>query len=389
MNNLERFKKAINWEPTDRILTYDFLDNRHILVKYGGYDESREYSFDELIDINGKAWKSVGVDITRFVYDPVNHWMGSKITNWIKFLGVSSDNWEVSQTGGTAWISKRPFRTLKELEKHMPHMPIYEEVRDWYQPSMRQIQQALGKYDIVMIGAVEGPITDAYTFMDMELFAEGIYHAPELVAYVMDCTGMFSAHIARAFAEITEVPLLFMGEDIAGTTGPIFNPKFVRKEGLPRWKWITAPIKEKGYKFLYHTDGRYGNFLPLIFEDLGADGLNPIERNGSNDIFGIRKEYPDKLLFGNVCCIHTLPHGSLGDVEDETLELIEKIGPEGGIFIGSSSEVHDAVPVENAAKMYQTVHKYGMYPIDIDWIRGRRTELRKKNELNLRANLDL
>lgn len=388
MNNLERFIKAIHWEPTDRILTYDFLDNRHILTKYGAFDETRDYSFEELMAINGTAWKRLGVDVTRFVYDPVNHWMGSKITNWIRFFGVDPENWGVSQSGGTAWISKRPFKTLKELEKHIPNLPVYEEVRDWYQPSIRQMQQVLGEYDVVMIGAVEGPITDAYSYMDMELFAEGIYEAPELVAHIMDCTGLFSAHIARAYAEVTQAPLLFMGEDIAGSTGPIFNPKFVRKEGLPRWKWITEPIKEKGYKFLYHTDGRYGNFLPLIFEDLGADGLNPIERNGCNDIFAIREAYPDKLLFGNVCCIHTLPHGSLGDVEDETLELIERIGPQGGIFIGSSSEVHDAVPVENAAKMYATVHEYGAYPIDIDRIRGRRAELKKGNQLKLRATLE-
>ena len=64
--------------------------------------------------------------------------------------------------------------------------------------------------------------------------------------------------------------------------------------------------------------------------------------------------------------MHTLPHGSLGDVEDETLELIEKIGPQAGIFIGSSSEVHDAVPVENAVMMYQTVLAYGTFPIDVE-----------------------
>ncbi len=171
MNNLERFRKAINWEPTDRILTYDFLDNHQILIQHGDFDPARSYSFEELIDINGRAWKSIGVDVTRFVYDPVNHWMGSKITNWIRFFGVNPDNWEVGQTGGTAWISKRPFHTLKELEKHMPQLPRYEDVRDWYQPSIRQIQQALVEHDIVMIGAVEGPLTDAYTYMDMELFA--------------------------------------------------------------------------------------------------------------------------------------------------------------------------------------------------------------------------
>jgi len=66
------------------------------------------------------------------------------------------------------------------------------------------------------------------------------------------------------------------------------------------------------------------------------------------------------------------------DVEDETLELIERLGPDGGIFIGSSSELHDMVPVENGAAMYQTVHAYGTYPLDLDRIRGRRREIRDK-----------
>ena len=41
MKNLERFNKAIDWQPTDRIMTYDLLDNEEILVKHGGYDPAR------------------------------------------------------------------------------------------------------------------------------------------------------------------------------------------------------------------------------------------------------------------------------------------------------------------------------------------------------------
>ncbi|MFW5713697.1 MAG: uroporphyrinogen decarboxylase family protein [Brevefilum sp.] len=387
MDNLDRFKNALDWKPIDRLMTYDFLDNKSILETHGGYDDTRDYTFDELIEINGKAWKSIGVDVTRFVYDPASHWMGTKIENWIRFFNVNPENWGVSQSGETAWISDRPFKTLSELEKNMPEKPVYEEVREWFQPAFKHMQDALAEFDVVLIGAVEGPITDAYSYMDMELFSEAIYDAPELLAHVMDCTGLFSAHIARAYAEITRTPILFMGEDIAGTMGPIFSPKFIREEGLPRWRWISNPIKEKGFKFLFHTDGQYGSFLTLIFDDFEADGLNPIERNNCNDIFEIRKQYPDKLLFGNVCCIHTLPHGTAGDVEDETLELIEKIGPQGGIFIGSSSEVHEAIPVENAEKMYQTVHEYGTYPLDLERIRSRRSELRQKNLLKIRSDV--
>lgn len=31
MNNLERFTKALNWEPVDRISTYDFTDSLPLL----------------------------------------------------------------------------------------------------------------------------------------------------------------------------------------------------------------------------------------------------------------------------------------------------------------------------------------------------------------------
>jgi len=389
MNNLERFKKAINWEPVDRIMTYDFVDSGPLIEQLGGYQRGHPYSWKDVMEINALTWKNAGLDVTRFVYDPATHWMGSKIDNWIRFFHVDRGDWRVDQSGGTAWIAKRPFSTLSELEKHMPEKPVFEEVREWYAPVIKEMQDEMNEHDLVFIGAVEGPFTDAYSYMDMELFCLGLYEAPELVAHIMDCCGLFSAYIARTYAEVSQVPLLFMGEDIATTTGPIFRPAMVRKEGLPRWRWIADPIHEAGMKFLFHTDGRYGDFLPLIFDELGADGLNPIERNGCNDIFEISGRYPNKLLFGNVCCAQTLPHGTPGDVEDETLEIIEKIGPRRGIFIGSSSEVHDLVPVVNTVTMYRTVHEYGNYPIDIDHVRARRTALRRDGLLKLRADLPI
>ena len=375
MENSERFARTINWNQADRLMTYEVMDNVKILKKYGGYDPSKKYTFEELVEVNARELKNIGVNVTRNIHDPVNHWMGAKIVNWVRFFGVNPDNWEVSQAGDTAWISKRPFSDLKGLEKNLPNLPKFEEVREWYEPVIKYIKEVFDAYDLVFIGGVEGAICDAYTYTDTELFCTAIYDAPELISHIMDCTGKFSAYIAQVFAENPSAPLMFMGEDIAGSTGPIFNPDFVREHGLPRWRWITEPLRKKGIKFLFHTDGRYGPLLPVIFDELGADGLNPIERMGCNDIFEIREAYPDKFLVGNVCCSSTLPFGTPEDIEDETLELIEKIGPQGGILIGSSSEVNDLVTPDNAAKLYETVLEYGSYPIDLERIRKRRTEI--------------
>ncbi|MDD5063461.1 MAG: uroporphyrinogen decarboxylase family protein [Phycisphaerae bacterium] len=367
--------KAINREETDRILTYDFMVSRELLARYGGFDESKKYAFEQIVEINAKAFKGMGLDATHQIYDPVKSWVRSKIENWGRFLGVNPDGWEVTRRGGADWITRRPFSNLKELEKNMPGIPKYEEVKKWYAPFIKHIKEVFDYYDLVFVGAVDGPVNDAYTYAGMELFMTAIYDAPELVSQIMDCAARFSAYIAQVFAENASAPMLFMGEDIACDTGPIFSPKFIIEQALPRWRWISEPIKEKGFKFLFHSDGRYGELLPIIFEQFGADGLEPIERKGCNDIFEIRRRYPDKLLFGNVCCAVTLPEGNIYDVEDETLELIEEIGPQGGILIGSSGEVGGMIPPENTVTMYETVHVYGTYPIDVEKIRKRRGEI--------------
>jgi hypothetical protein len=45
--------------------------------------------------------------------------------------------------------------------------------------------------------------------------------------------------------------------------------------------------------------------------------------------------------------------------------------------------------VVNTRTMYRTVHDYGHYPIDVERIRARRSVLRRKGQLKLRADLPL
>ena len=178
MNNLQRLTRTLNGQPVDRLLTWDYMDNEAILVRHGGYDRSKSYAFEELAEVNVRAFRNVGLDMTRGLYDPVNHWMGGKIKNWIRFFGVDPDDWAISQKGGTAWISKRPFHDLAGLERHMPQPPNFDEVRAWFEPFILFIKDLCNRHDLVWVGGVEGPVCDAYTYTDMELFMRAVYDAP-------------------------------------------------------------------------------------------------------------------------------------------------------------------------------------------------------------------
>ena len=363
------------------MMTWDYIDNEEILTRHGGYDPARQYDFAELLDINARAIKKIGLDMTRGIYNPAHPWLNDKVANWVRFLGVDPADWKVSQCGGTGWISERPFSDLKGLEKHLPRPPVFEEVAAWLKPLLSQIKGVCDANDLVWVQGVEGPLSDTYIYTDMELFMMAVSDAPELIAHIIECMTQFSTCVARVYTECSTSPLFFMGEDICHRTGPIIGPAWLRANALPQWRRILEPIRAKGFEFIFHTDGRYGPALPLILEELDADGLHPIERNGCNDIFEIREKYPHKILFGNVCCSVTLPQGSVFDVEDETLELIERLGPQGRIFIGSSSEVHNLVPPENAETMYRIVHEYGTYPLNIERIRKRRQELANESKV--------
>ncbi|MDC7233546.1 MAG: uroporphyrinogen decarboxylase family protein [Spirochaetales bacterium] len=383
MNNIERLTATLQGRETDRIMTYDLVDNTEVLKAYGGYNDEKKYSPEELMEINVKAFKGIGLDITRGTHDPVDHWMRHKVDNWIRFMGVDPANWLVEQGGDTAWISKRPFDDLTGLEKNLPSLPREDEIREWYSPFIRETTALFNSYDRVIIGGVEGPLCDAYTYVDLELFSLVLFDAPELIEHIMDCTCAYSEAIARIYSENETAPVQFMGEDIAGSTGPIFSPSMIEELCLERWQRIAAPIREKGGTFIFHTDGRYGPLLDLILgkDKFNAQALNPIERCGCNDIFEIHQAWPETYLFGNVCCEETLPYGNRADVEDETLELIEKAGADRKIFIGSSSEVHELIPLINIETMYNTVHEYGSYPLDLDRIRGRRREIASKRKV--------
>ncbi|AOQ23635.1 hypothetical protein MTAT_12170 [Moorella thermoacetica] len=361
MKTKERFLKTCNFEPPDVIVTYDFVDHNELLATYGGEEKN-------LIVRNARMMKAIGLDSTRYIHNPEHHWVWGKIETWKQFLGIDPSKWEVVETGGTAWI-KRPFKTVKELEQHLPRMPHRNEVASWYRNWLKQVKEVFDEFDLVWVTAVEGPLTDAYSYTDFGLFFETMIEAPELIDYLLDVTTTFQEILAEVHAENPTSPVFFMNDDIAGTHGPIFSPKWLRENMLPRWQRVYKPAKAAGLKCCFHSDGNLNLLMDLLVNELKIDGLNPIEVNAGMDIRKIRRQYPHLLLFGNVCCATTLPHGTVEDVQQEVKGLLRDIAPTGGLFLGSSSEVHDLVPIENAVTMYKTAKQFGKYPIDVETLK--------------------
>jgi hypothetical protein len=152
-----------------------------------------------------------------------------------------------------------------------------------------------------------------------------------------------------------DFPAIFMCEDIASKNGPLFSPAFLRKRFYPYLEAMVDAYHRHGVKFIYHSDG---NLMPLL-DDLaatGIDGLNPLETIAGMDLKELRRRCPDLILLGGLDCSQLLPFGTPQEVRKATLKAMEDAGP--WYFPGSSSEIHDEVPLRNVQAMADAVHSF-------------------------------
>ena len=351
MNAKERLMKTFNFEKVDRVPTYDLLMNDELYNKFGGSEGT-------VIERNARMMKAIGLDCTRGIYNPSEHWIKEKVRCWEKFLGIKPGGFEVSSGGGTSWFSKRPFNDIEGLKRNLPSMPKKDELANWYIPFLKQVKEVFDRYDLAYIGATEGPLTDAYDYVDLELFSIAIFDAPDEINYLLEVTTEWAKILAELYCEFPTSNAFFMGDDIAYKTGTIFSPTWLKENVYSRWKSIYQPLKDKGIKCIYHSDGNLYSVLDDLVKEIGIDGLNPIEPTADMDIIKISKMYPDLVLLGNIDTATVLSYGSPEEVKNATHKLLKEMNTRGGLLLGSSTEVSDAVPVENILAMYKAARDY-------------------------------
>jgi hypothetical protein len=151
------------------------------------------------------------------------------------------------------------------------------------------------------------------------------------------------------------IPAAFYADDIAYKSGPLFSPDFLNKEYFPRMKKIIDQLHARGNKVMFHSDGN----LNLVLETLvgtGIDILNPIEVLADMKIIEIHRRFPKLLMAGGIDVSQLLPFGKPEEVRDAVTKAIEEA--EGKIMIGSTTELHAEVSLDNFLAMRDTVLKY-------------------------------
>jgi len=152
--------------------------------------------------------------------------------------------------------------------------------------------------------------------------------------------------------------VLFDG-DCAYKKGLMVNPRIFRKLVFNRTKETVSYLKRFGIPYVFHTDGKLDEVIPLLIE-LGFSAIHGCEKIANNlkhlvDVFG-----DDIVLIGNMDVVF-LSKASPEEVEKETEEML-RIGSSKGKFVAACNiSPLDYIPEKNYLAMVKTIKSFKPY----------------------------
>lgn len=349
MTKRERVMRTMRFEETDRVPLYDIFQNDAIIEHYAG----ARFAPGNGARLTGLAIGRV-LDMTRMAGGP----------NENPGVVDSGDGWVRQYERWTGWIVRRPFEDVEGLRKWVQgdiaraRATTYgDDYRRAFHDGVRERLACFAEGDpygdptVLIVESLPG-LTDMYHSAGHELFSYLLVDDPGLVEEWLEELAQAEIRRVHCIADADLIPLALTADDIAYKNGPLFSPAWLRRVFMPRLKRLNDAWHEHGTLCIFHSDG---NLFPVL-DDLiatGIDGLNPLEVLAGMTPAAVRAKYPDLVLTGGIDVSQLLTYGTPAEVREACREAIRATGGR-GYMMGSTTELHWDVKLENAIAMFET-----------------------------------
>jgi len=160
--------------------------------------------------------------------------------------------------------------------------------------------------------------------------------------------------------------VIMIGDDLAGQSGPLFNPAFYRKVVKPRQKKLVQHIKSRTRaKIWYHSCGSIYEYLPDLIDN-GVDIVNPVQIGLPNmDQEKLKREFGRDLVFwgGGVDAQHVLPFKTPEEIREHVRRNMEWFKPGGGYVFNNVHNIQYGIPPENIEALFDAAYEFGFYEV--------------------------
>lgn len=208
-----------------------------------------------------------------------------------------------------------------------------------------------------MIGFSGGVLEWASTLMGLERFMLGLRRSPDLVREVVDRVGHVILEAFTVFCQMDDVVALWLGDDMGFKTATLISPAHLRELILP-WHRRYAELAHAGGRlFLLHSCGHIEAIMPDLIEDVGIDAKHSFE-DEVVPVETFKQRWGERVGVLGGLDVDMLSRGSVEQVRDRTMTVLEACTPGGGYACGSGNSVTNYVSPANYLAMVETVHRF-------------------------------
>lgn len=363
MTARERIECTLRGELPDRVPIFDLIQHIPLIEYVTGEKVTYKSGLDMLCKTIGQR-----LDITRGIAPPAEE----------KILR-HDDGFVYKQEWWTTWLIERPFKDARGLLDYIPRN--IEEIHDrkfgdiwtfagrsnvWGEATKSprdqflELQERVGENTVIFPNESPVGLDTAHIRARLDLFVYAYAENPQLVSDWLEALNWAEIQRVHETADRELSPVALVYSDIADKNRTFFSPAFLRREFFPRLAKLVKAWHEHGSKVIFHSDG----YLWDVLDDLRAadvDGINPLEPLSGMYAGDVRKEFPDWILMGGIDASQLLPLGTEREVRATVRKTIGEAGVKGRLWLGSSTEIHPGVKLENVLAMWDEIENYGYY----------------------------
>lgn len=233
--------------------------------------------------------------------------------------------------------NRADFESMKERLDGSDHVRRYPE--NW-----TELVQAYKRRDYPLGAIIRGPFAFCRDFVNFQELMLMAYDHPGLVRDMMAFQVDFTIQLWDKLLNDVELDFIYIGEDMAYKSGPMFSPVMLNELLRPLYRKLTGFLKSNGVNIIIlDSDGNVNSLLDL-YVDSGFNCILPLERAAGMNPAAVREQYPELRMFGG---IDKLKVSEGGDTMIKEMKNAVKVAEKGGFIPCFDHSVPPIISYEN------------------------------------------
>ena len=281
MNHVERFRALMSFQPVDRLPRWEWAMWWDLTIERWRQEGlPRELHFSQVFDID-----------RHFGLDPYKQF-------WFSTTETTID------------------ATQHHVEGIVANMDDYQRVRPRLFPdhgaaieTMRRWAGRQRRGEAVVWATFEGFFWFPRTLMGFNRLMLAFSDQPELLHQINSDLLDYNLRLFDQMTRVCVPTFMTIAEDMSYNHGPMISRKLFDEFVAPYYRRLIPRLQEFDILPLVDTDGDVTMLVPW-FEDVGVDGVLPLERQAGVDGLALRERFPRLRLIGHFDKM-TMPRGEV------------------------------------------------------------------------------